>query len=176
MTYDDLIVNLRNASLPGDIFDLDGDLDRQLRNLQRVCHPDKHPDNADEATWAFKRLAELHGKVATTLETFSSPTRTYEAIVKLNGDFCDVFICRDNFILKVVKSSRDNKLMQREYERMNLLQSKASGRKQLIHITHQFLTISLRLSLRRKAGRQSFTRCCRELSLCGKSEKLTQMA
>jgi serine/threonine protein kinase len=89
-TLDEIEELLRDAKTPAAVFG--DDVEAELRRLELICHPDRHPGDVARATQIFQRLQSLAKKPPATKQLVKSPKRTYELGELLAvGDVADVY-------------------------------------------------------------------------------------
>jgi serine/threonine protein kinase len=112
---------------------LDGDnAARAYRRIAKLCHPDVVPDGLkDEATIAFANLGILYGALNGAPKERSAVVAGYVVKSPLaKGDICDLYLVEsircDDAVLKIVRSARDNDLLEREVATLKAVQAEPS--------------------------------------------------
>lgn len=128
----DSILLIEQTKSPSDLFGKDkSQFDVILRRLKAGCHPDrfdKDPVLKLRSGAAFNRLMEFHSQL-TGIKPKPSPVTINGFTVGggfVRGDLCDLFhgsgpVATDVGVLKLVRSAKDNDLMDAESSALTLL-------------------------------------------------------
>jgi len=123
----------------------------RYKELQTKLHPDRYPEaEKKDAETAFKLLGEWYTKAFAPIATIHSPTRTYEVAHRhATGDLCDVHLCKDGVLIKVLRDARHNALMTREFDVTTAINKAADG----LTYAHYFPTPIESFALKEKGHR-----------------------
>lgn len=134
-SIDEILAATSPKSLLGTV---PAEIDANHRRLAKECHPDRFvkaaPSVRKRAETAFKLLQDLYAQ-AIGKPSLTSPVRVGDYVVTgslTRGDVCDLYhveSTKDDStgILKLARSSRDNDLMQAEFENLTFLLDSAAG-------------------------------------------------
>lgn len=113
-------LRMEDLMLPGET------RDDAFRRLAKLCHPDTHPGNKP-AEEAFKHLTNLREEVTKEIKigkwTISQPFA--------RGDIADLYVTKEKTIFKIARSEKDNDLMTREKQAIQLIHKDVSSKMRL---------------------------------------------